>query len=388
MNEAELECQLTLLDQLQSSCIGCGLCLEACTTFLATGWEQESPRGRIRLARDFLNGKIQPDSAALATFDRCLGCHACERVCPTSVEYGKLRRVVQELRSALISSNLNIKRKEYRKWIKGAYRLGSSFWRHYGSRWVPFARPLGFKSYQRSYSKKPAPKAITLIVGCLQDLTGHSMIQAAQDVLTQLGYAVHLSANQPCCGAIFDRLIHSEESIYYAKEKQEGQAYQRKRQKAFFKWLPQQVCFLSSLCQSFFEDSAPHLKGHVVDLYDLILRKQQEAQRKFKLEIPLLAYYQPYCHRRKQAADPVWQLLAQIEGLSVQQVPFSSACCGGYGGESLIHPEHAKQLFQHKRSFLDKNSIVIMTSPDCADQFKQQGYTVMYPIELLAQSLR
>src|SRR5262245_12572920 len=71
------------------ACVHCGFCLQACPTFLATGDESDSPRGRIELMRALERGDLPADDAALAFhLDRCLGCRGCEPVCPSGVQYG------------------------------------------------------------------------------------------------------------------------------------------------------------------------------------------------------------------------------------------------------------------------------------------------------------
>src|SRR5438445_7411777 len=71
-------------------CVHCGFCLQACPTFLATGDEADSPRGRIELMRALEAGELAPDDPALALhLDRCLGCRGCEPVCPSGVGYGR-----------------------------------------------------------------------------------------------------------------------------------------------------------------------------------------------------------------------------------------------------------------------------------------------------------
>src|SRR6058998_65160 len=70
-------------------CVHCGFCLQACPTFLATGDEADSPRGRIELMRALEAGELEPDDPAVAVhLDRCLGCRGCEPVCPSGVGYG------------------------------------------------------------------------------------------------------------------------------------------------------------------------------------------------------------------------------------------------------------------------------------------------------------
>src|SRR5690242_14914926 len=71
------------------ACVHCGFCLQACPTFLATGDEADSPRGRIELMRGLERGDIAAtDPALLFHLDRCLGCRGCEPVCPSGVQYG------------------------------------------------------------------------------------------------------------------------------------------------------------------------------------------------------------------------------------------------------------------------------------------------------------
>src|SRR2546425_5219632 len=91
-------------EQKLLACIHCGLCLEACPTYVATGDENDSPRGRIYLMRAVEEGKLTSDSISFERhIDRCLGCRACEPVCPAGVEYGQL---LEAGRSELLNSNV------------------------------------------------------------------------------------------------------------------------------------------------------------------------------------------------------------------------------------------------------------------------------------------
>ena len=71
------------------TCIHCGFCLPTCPTYEVLGDEADSPRGRIILMKEVLEGKLSAADAA-PHIDRCLGCVACQTHCPSGVEYGNL----------------------------------------------------------------------------------------------------------------------------------------------------------------------------------------------------------------------------------------------------------------------------------------------------------
>ena len=77
------------LRELASDCVHCGFCLPACPTYQLWGEEMDSPRGRIHLITQVLDGG-QVSEAAASHLDRCLGCMACVPACPSGVRYDRL----------------------------------------------------------------------------------------------------------------------------------------------------------------------------------------------------------------------------------------------------------------------------------------------------------
>ena len=77
-------------------CVHCGFCLTACPTYLVSGLETESPRGRISLMKATIEDQIVPDQNTFMHWDRCIQCRACEPACPSGVNYGVLIESTKE----------------------------------------------------------------------------------------------------------------------------------------------------------------------------------------------------------------------------------------------------------------------------------------------------
>ena len=71
-------------------CVHCGLCTASCPTYVETSNEADSPRGRIYLMRQVIDGTLALDDDVKRHLDLCLNCRACETACPSGVQYGKL----------------------------------------------------------------------------------------------------------------------------------------------------------------------------------------------------------------------------------------------------------------------------------------------------------
>ena len=109
-------------------CVHCGMCLPACPTYLETGREQSSPRGRIYLMRGVAEGRIELGDLVRDEAHLCLGCRACETVCPSGVQYGAM---VERTREEVMRAGLR---------EDAASRLERALLRHV----VPNRKRLGF----------------------------------------------------------------------------------------------------------------------------------------------------------------------------------------------------------------------------------------------------
>jgi glycolate oxidase iron-sulfur subunit len=205
------------------TCVACGMCLPVCPTYVETRSEAESPRGRISLIQGLVRGRLDGSAKLVEHLDHCLACRACESVCPAKVPYGRIiegaRAYLHEHRLGAESESRTEKllawtvRKPRR--LHAAGRL-FSLYQHTGLprvlRWaykdlgeVDKALPtIPFRFKWREFYPAVGPEQgrVALFVGCVADLVDRETLRAGIEVITMLGYGVHVPRGQTCCGAI------------------------------------------------------------------------------------------------------------------------------------------------------------------------------------------
>lgn len=213
------------------ACVRCGLCLESCPTYGLTRMEGYGPRGRIAAARPLLGDDADPSAVIDEYLDTCLGCRACEAVCPSGVPYG---RILEGARTELPPSGGPVRRLVERAllWVVARrWRLSLA------SAPILMARRLGLLRLGAWLSRRGlAPRAlanaagiprmrladlgtrlstnyeppedvrgrgqVVLFAGCVQDAWFREVHFATIAVLTALGYRVRVPHGQVCCGAL------------------------------------------------------------------------------------------------------------------------------------------------------------------------------------------
>jgi glycolate oxidase iron-sulfur subunit len=166
--------------ELLDRCISCGFCLPACPTYALTGVETSSPRGRINLMRALETGVLADDDPTVAEeASFCLGCRACEPVCPAGVQYGEL---LEEWRDHL----WNGRRRPVRLWPL-LWAVDSSL----------RVRAMGVVR-RHAGRRREAPGPVNLMLGCFERVLYPRVSRDARKLAPELA----APTAQGCCGAL------------------------------------------------------------------------------------------------------------------------------------------------------------------------------------------
>ncbi len=396
-------------------CVHCGFCLQACPTFLATGDEADSPRGRIELMRALEAGELAPDDPALGVhLDRCLGCRGCEPVCPSGVGYGQgleaarallaeRRRLPPLARAALAAlTGSGVSQVMYA--LARLMRATGVPRRLAGWGRVRFA--LGMLAASRPQGRRPASRPasrarptrpdvatertpVTLFRGCIMEGLFAHVHAATTRTLEVNGYAVRDAAAEVCCGA-----LHAHAGLRDAARRL------ARWNVAAFGPGEDPIVVNSAGCGAMLKEY-----GHLLDdgegrAFAARVRDVTEllAARGPLPGAPLDATvaYDPPCHllHAQRIAEPPQQVLRAIPVLRVIATPDAAQCCGSAGLFTLVEPTMSRAVLGPKLASLRnaQPQVVATGNPGCLMQLGAGlaaagiAAVVRHPVELLDES--
>ena len=356
------------------ACVHCGFCLAACPTYTALGEETDSPRGRIVLMKQVLEGTL-PAAAAQPHLDRCLGCLACEPACPSGVPY---RDLISPFRAVVAADGPRTAGQKWRRWIAARtipypwrFRLalaGGKVGRLLNRlRLVPKAlQPMLTLVPKRVPAAAALPRVaraqgerrarVALLAGCAQQVLEPDINLATIDVLTRNGVEVVVPRAQGCCGGL----------AWHTGDLKAAQAAARKNLKAF----PDDVDAVltnAAGCGSALHEYATILRGtpdearaqafqrRVLDVSVFLHRLGlRETPRGWGLPRPVL--YHDACHlaNAQGVREEPRALLRAIPGVTVLELPDGYLCCGSAGTYNLDQPELAARLGRGRAIAVDR----------------------------------
>lgn len=354
------------------TCVHCGFCLPDCPTYRELGQEMDSPRGRIILMKEVLEGKITADEAA-PYIDRCLGCLACETSCPSGVHYRDLISPYRAHTEEMRSRPLGVK---FRRWLLSS-TLPFPHRFYLAAKSAQLARPFSrflpksaramldlLPSEIHAPEKWPAvipaqggsPKArVALLLGCAQRVLAPEINRATISLLTRHGIEVHIPQNQSCCGAL----------AWHTGDAPRAKSFARQNLSAFPKDVDHIITNAAGcgsglqeyplmLSGEYDEERATAFSSKVIDF--TVLLDKIGFQPPPALAKPLRVAYHDACHLahaqgvRKQPRA----LLRAITGLELVELPDSNICCGSAGSYNIDQPKIAADLGQKKAVLIER----------------------------------
>ncbi|WP_170928813.1 glycolate oxidase subunit GlcF [Deinococcus hopiensis] len=362
------------------ACVHCGFCLPACPTYALLGDEMDSPRGRIVLMKEVLEGTL-PLADAAPHLDRCLGCQACVTACPSGVPYGELitsfrgwsepQRERSPLDRAKRSAILKILPAP--QVFSVAARVGQ-----YAKPLAPLLptalrAPLDLLP-ERVPAMQPSPKVtaargrrrgrVAFLSGCAQQALTPNFNAATLRVLARNGIEVVIPEGQGCCGAAALHTGAREEALRLVR--QNLAAFNPDDYDAILSnaagcgaGLKEYPVVLHGLEG---EQQARAFAAKVQDISEFLAGLLQEGGLEpfMPASRPLTIAYHDACHlaHAQGVRAAPRQLLKAIPGVTVAEVPEGDLCCGSAGTYNLEQPDLANQLGIRKA----KN--VLSTAPD------------------------
>jgi len=413
------------------ACIHCGLCLEACPTYVITGDENDGPRGRLYLMRAVGEGRLASDSPAFERhIDRCLGCRACEQVCPAGVEYGQL---LEAARGELFQSGpkrgfsyavLRLVLKHV--WLQPV-RLKFAFaaarlFRDTGlpgamrksglakllSRRLQFALALLESStpkikteHGNAELKKAAAVNSTdtmLFTGCVGEGLFSRVNRATARVLQVNGFTVQTPSAQVCCGALHAHAGDLEGARTLARRNIAAFAGEADYQTAPIitnaggcgAMLASYAHLLSQ--DTAFAERARSFSGRVRD----ISQQLETVEIKSGGVTNDSVTYDASCHLLygQHAGEAPLKMLDAVAKLNFVKLEGSERCCGGAGIYNLLEPDLSARVLAEKLANIQATQAQVLATgnPGCQMQIGAgallagMDLMVCHPVELLDEA--
>ena len=402
------------------ACIHCGLCLEACPTYVITGNENDGPRGRLYLMRAVAEGRLENTSSAFQThIDRCLGCRACEQVCPAGVEYGQLLEASREVllyaqpKSDLANRLLGFALRQI--WLSPTrlrlFFAASRLFRNLGlnrlllnsglarriSPRAEFALRL-LESSRAIFHKEPQTKStqngtdVLLFKGCVGEGLFARVNRATSRVLGANGFKVSPPKEQVCCGA-----LHA-----HAGDLEGARELARKNIEAFSLNAPIITnaggcgAMLATYGHLFANDETMAQRAAEFSARVRDVSQQLDGMRSAPSAVKSPVTYDTSCHllygqRTGEASE---RMLRTVAGDNFVPLSGTERCCGAAGVYNLLQPEMSQRVLNEKLAHIKETNAAILATgnPGCqmhigaGASLAGMELRVCHPIELVDQA--
>lgn len=412
-----------------NACVQCGYCLPACPTYVSIGKESASPRGRIHLVKMAAEQKIDPLRDLSEPIDLCLGCRACEAVCPMDVKYGEILEAAKADIHRLRAEKPNRKDRLTQLMLKHVFpypkrlrRLGSigRFAERTGLRialrktgllravsekmaWFERALPEIPPAKERPpsgevYAPTGKRKArVVLFTGCIMDAVMHRIHNLSVKLLTAVGAEVVIASGQNCCGALHAHQGMTDMAMELARNNIE--AFERSEAD----WIISNAGGCGAAMKEYgrlllgdpaWADRAERFAGRLRDISEILL---ELGPLPYAEGPEITVTYQDSCHLRnvQHVHQEPRALIKQIPGVRFVELEGADRCCASGGIYNLLHFEESMEILDEKMSHVLKTDAhyVVSGNPGCLLQMQigieriglSQWMKSVHLVELLAE---
>ena len=407
-------------------CVHCGLCLNHCPTYRLWGREADSPRGRIRQMMLVDEGKLAVSETFVTHMDRCLDCRACETVCPSGVEYGKLieharGQIEEDYRRPFFS---RVARSFfYRKVLPFPRRIAAlgrvaRIYQRSGLQWLArgsgvlklsgladrerlmpvIDREFFFERLGKTFPATGSRRArVAFFAGCVAQVSFTKLNDATVRVLQANGCEVVVPAAQLCCGAL----------CVHAGVRDVAADLARANIKAFMTEPFDAIVTNAAGCGSTLKEyeqlfpagTAEHsqsnqFRAKVRDVTEFLAELGLVAPLK---NLPLRVTYQDSCHllHGQKISSAPRKLIRAVPGVELVEMALGDQCCGSAGVYNVTETRAALEILTSKMENIraTRAQAIVTANPGCILQLRAgaeihgTGQEVMHVVQLLDRAL-
>jgi len=347
-------------DAILRKCVHCGFCLATCPTYNLLGDELDSPRGRIYLMKQMLEGAPVTQRTQLH-LDRCVTCRACETTCPSGVEYGRLVDIGRDI------VEQKVPRKpwdRFRRWfLKSTLPSRSLFGAALALGRI--ARPLLPRNLRRRIPRAhpaaawPAPRharRMLVLGGCVQPSIAPSINAASARVLDRIGISLIEAPRAGCCGAVTFHLNYQEEALAYMKANIDA-------------WWPyveagaEALVITASGCGTMVAEyghllqrdeayaaKAARISALARDVSEVVAAERNALTAQFAPASAArkIAFHSPCSLQHGLRINGSVETILRDAGYALTAVPDAHLCCGSAGTYSILKPGISRRLLHEK----------------------------------------
>ncbi|MEP5567573.1 MAG: glycolate oxidase subunit GlcF [Halioglobus sp.] len=380
---------------LISACVHCGFCLATCPTYLDTGDERDSPRGRIYLLKQLLE-EGEAGTATRTHLDRCLSCRSCETTCPSGMQYGALadigrgmleteapRSPPERLFRYTLRQILS-RPKVFAALLKTGQLLRSFLPRKLRKK-VPFPQAPG------PLPAETQPRIMLALAGCVQSAATPLTHAATARVLDRLGISLKVVPEAGCCGAV----------NYHLGAHSDGLDNMRRNIDAWWPMIEsgaEAIVSGATGCGSMLADyghllqhdpayaeKAQRISSLSRDIAEVLLNEDLSALT-IQRDIGGIAVQTPCSQQHALKQPETVKTILRRAGFTLTQTQDDHLCCGSAGTYSILQQERSERLRQRKLKTLhaDNPALIVTANVGCQLHLAEESHLpVKHWIELL-----